>query len=37
MCFLMADVVTDTFALGWGSPETDPALLTLLSDTHLQL
>jgi DTW domain-containing protein len=34
--WLIADVVTDTFAFGWARTETDPALLTLLSDPQWQ-
>ena len=34
--WLVADVVTDTFAFGWARTETDPALLTLLSDPQWQ-
>ena len=30
--WLIADVVTDTFAFGWARTEVDPALLTLLAD-----
>ena len=29
--WLIADVVTDTFAFGWARTEVDPALLTLLA------
>ena len=34
--WLIADVVPDTFAFGWARTETDPALLTLLSDSQWQ-
>ena len=34
--WLIADVVADTFAFGWARTETDPALLTLLSDPQWQ-
>lgn len=34
--WLIADVVADTFAFGWARTETDPALLTLLSDPRWQ-
>jgi DTW domain-containing protein YfiP len=34
--WLIADVVPDTFAFGWARTETDPALLTLLSDPQWQ-
>ena len=34
--WLVADIVTDTFAFGWARTETDPALLTLLSDPQWQ-
>ena len=34
--WLVADVVTDTFAFGWARTETDPAILTLLSDPQWQ-
>ncbi len=34
--WLIADMVTDTFAFGWARTETDPALLTLLSDAQWQ-
>ena len=34
--WLVADVVTDTFAFGWTRTETDPALLALLSDPQWQ-
>jgi DTW domain-containing protein YfiP len=34
--WLIADVVSDTFAFGWARTETDPALLALLSDPQWQ-
>jgi DTW domain-containing protein YfiP len=34
--WLVADVVTDTFAFGWARTETDPALLALLADPKWQ-
>ena len=34
--WLVADIVADTFAFGWARTETDPALLTLLSDAQWQ-
>lgn len=34
--WLVADMVADTFAFGWVRTETDPALLTLLSDPQWQ-
>ena len=34
--WLIADVVADTFAFGWARTETDPALLTLLSNPAWQ-
>ena len=34
--WLIADVVTDTFAFGWTRTETDPGILTLLSDPQWQ-
>ena len=34
--WLVADVVTDTFAFGWARTETDPAILTLLRDPQWQ-
>ena len=34
--WLVADVVADTFAFGWARTETDPTLLTLLSDPQWQ-
>ena len=34
--WLIADVVTDTFAFGWARTEVDPALLTLLADPQWQ-
>ena len=34
--WLIADVVADTFAFGWARTQTDPALLTLLSDPQWQ-
>lgn len=34
--WLVADVVADTFAFGWARTETDPDLLTLLSDPQWQ-
>lgn len=34
--WLIADMVTDTFAFSWARTETDPALLTLLSDPQWQ-
>ena len=34
--WLIADVVTDTFAFGWARTETDPALLALLIDPQWQ-
>jgi DTW domain-containing protein len=34
--WLIADVIADTFAFGWARTETDPALLTLLSDPQWQ-
>ena len=34
--WLIADVVPDTFALGWARTEVDPALLTLLADPQWQ-
>jgi DTW domain-containing protein YfiP len=34
--WLVADVVTDTFAFGWARTETDPALLALLADPQWQ-
>ena len=34
--WLVADVVADTFAFGWGRTETDPALLALLVDPQWQ-
>jgi hypothetical protein len=34
--WLIADMVPDTFAFGWARTETDPALLTLLSDPQWQ-
>ena len=34
--WLVADVVTDTFAFGWARTEVDPALLTLLADEQWQ-
>jgi DTW domain-containing protein YfiP len=34
--WLIADLVTDTFAFSWARTETDPALLTLLSDPQWQ-
>jgi len=34
--WLVADVVTDTWAFGWARTEVDPALLTLLADPQWQ-
>jgi len=34
--WLIADVVTDTYAFGWARTETDPALTALLSDPQWQ-
>jgi DTW domain-containing protein YfiP len=34
--WLIADVVTDTFAFGWARTSTDPALLALLADPQWQ-
>jgi len=34
--WLIADVVTDTFAFGWARTEVDPALLALLNDPQWQ-
>ena len=34
--WLIADVVTDTFAFGWARTQVDPALLALLADPHWQ-
>ena len=34
--WLVADVVTDTFAFGWARTDTDPGILTLLSDPQWQ-
>jgi DTW domain-containing protein len=34
--WLVADVVTDTFAFGWARTEVDPALLVLLADPQWQ-
>jgi len=34
--WLIADVVTDTFAFGWARTEVNPALLTLLADPQWQ-
>jgi hypothetical protein len=34
--WLIADVVTDTFAFGWARTEVDPALLALLADPQWQ-
>ncbi len=34
--WLIADMVTDTFAFGWARTETDPALLRLLADPQWQ-
>ena len=34
--WLIADVVTDTFAFGWARTDVDPALLALLSDSQWQ-
>jgi len=34
--WLVADVVTDTFAFSWTRTETDPGILTLLSDPQWQ-
>ncbi len=34
--WLIADVVTDTFAFGWARTEVDPGLLALLSDPQWQ-
>ena len=34
--WLIADVVTDTFAFGWARTEVDPALLALLTDPQWQ-
>ncbi|HEY4067228.1 MAG TPA: tRNA-uridine aminocarboxypropyltransferase [Burkholderiaceae bacterium] len=34
--WLIADMVADTFAFAWARTETDPALLTLLSDREWQ-
>ena len=34
--WLIADVVTDTFAFGWARTEVDPALLVLLADEQWQ-
>ena len=34
--WLIADVVTDTFAFGWARTEVDPALLKLLADPQWQ-
>jgi DTW domain-containing protein YfiP len=34
--WLIADVVTDTFAFGWTRTEVDPALLSLLADPQWQ-
>jgi DTW domain-containing protein YfiP len=34
--WLIADVVTDTFAFGWARTSVDPALLTLLADPQWQ-
>ena len=34
--WLIADVVTDTFAFGWARTEVDPALLALLRDPQWQ-
>ncbi|MES2687906.1 MAG: tRNA-uridine aminocarboxypropyltransferase [Pseudomonadota bacterium] len=34
--WLVADVVTDTFAFGWARTEVDPALITLLADPQWQ-
>lgn len=34
--WLIADVVTDTWAFGWARTEVDPALLTLLADPQWQ-
>lgn len=34
--WLVADVVTDTFAFGWARTEVDPALLALLADPQWQ-
>ena len=34
--WLVADVVADSFALGWTRTETDPTLLTLLADPQWQ-
>ena len=34
--WLIADVVTDTFAFGWARTQTDPALLALLRDPQWQ-
>ena len=34
--WLIADVIANTFAFGWARTETDPALLTLLSDPQWQ-
>ena len=34
--WLVADVVTDTFAFGWARSQTDPALLALLADPQWQ-
>ena len=34
--WLVADVVTDTFAFGWARTQTDPALLALLADPQWQ-
>ena len=34
--WLIADVVTDTFAFGWARTQVDPALLALLSDSQWQ-
>ena len=34
--WLIADVVTDTFAFGWARTETDPALLALLGNPQWQ-
>jgi DTW domain-containing protein YfiP len=34
--WLIADVVADTFAFSWARTETDPSLLTLLSDPRWQ-
>ena len=34
--WLVADVVTDTFAFGWARTQTDPALIALLADPQWQ-